>query len=129
VQTHTKLIKVTESDLDQLKHVNNVRYVQWVNDIAKEHWLKMASDSILDYYFWVLINHNIAYKSQAVLNDTLQLKTYVLESKGVTSTRIVEIYNNDSEKLLAKSETKWCLMGKTTNKPTRITPEISTLFC
>ena len=128
MQTLIKHIKVTESDLDELNHVNNVRYVQWVNDIAKAHWLQMASDSILDHYFWVLINHNIAYKSQAVLNDTLQLKTFVVESEGVTSTRIVEIHNNASKKLLVKSETKWCFIDAKTKKPTRIIPEVVHLF-
>ena len=32
--THT----VISDDLDDLLHVNNVRYVQWVQDIAKAHW-------------------------------------------------------------------------------------------
>ncbi|MCJ7756968.1 MAG: thioesterase, partial [Gillisia sp.] len=27
-------IKVTKEDLDELQHVNNVRYVQWIQDIA-----------------------------------------------------------------------------------------------
>ena len=68
------------------------------------------------------------YKSQAVLNDTLQIKTYVLESKGVTSTRIVEIYNDVTKKLIVKSETKWCFMCSNTTKPTRIIPEVANLF-
>ena len=129
MQTYTKLIKVTESDLDELNHVNNVRYVQWVNDVAKAHWLKMVSSSILDNYFWVLLNHNIDYKNPAILHDTILLKTYVKSIEGAISTRIVEIHNNDTEKLIAKSETKWCLINRATNKPTRITTELSTLFC
>jgi len=129
MQTHTELLTVLESDLDELNHVNNVRYVQWVNDIAKAHWLKMTSQSILDNYFWVLINHQITYKHQAVLNDNILLKTFVKSTERITSTRVVEIYNNDTQKLLATSETKWCFMAVETKKPTRITPEIKNLFC
>lgn len=129
MQIYTEIITVLESDLDELNHVNNVRYVQWVNDIAKTHWLKMASQSMLDNHFWVLINHQITYKSQAVLNDHILLKTFVKVSEGVTSIRIVEIYNNDTQKLLATSETKWCFMDGKTKKPIRITPEVNDLFC
>jgi acyl-CoA thioester hydrolase len=128
MQIHTELITVVESDLDELNHVNNVRYVQWVNDIAKAHWLKMASQSMLDTYFWVLINHQINYKSQALLNDNILLKTFVKSSEGVTSTRIVEIYNNNTQKLLATSETKWCFIDAKTKKPIRIIPKVANLF-
>jgi len=128
MKIYEQIIKVKTTDLDELKHVNNVRYVQWVNDIAKANWLKLASQNTLKDYFWVLINHHITYKSQAVLNDNILLKTFVKSSLGVTSTRIVEIYNNDTQKLLAVSETKWCFMDAKTKKPTRITPEIIILF-
>ena len=121
-------IIVKPNDLDELNHVNNIRYIEWVNDMAKSHWSKLATPNMLKDYFWVLINHNIAYKSQAVINDNIQLKTYVKSSEGVTSTRMVEIHNIDTQKLLAISETKWCFMNVKTKKPTRITTEIINLF-
>lgn len=121
-------IIVKPSDLDELNHVNNVRYIEWVNDVAKSHWTKLATQDMLQNYFWVLINHQITYKSQAILNDNILLKTFVKSSEGVTSTRIVEIYNNDTQKLLATSETKWCFMDAKTKKPARITSEIINLF-
>lgn len=122
------LIKVTEEDLDELNHVNNVRYVQWVQDIASAHWLKNAGAEILKDFFWVMINHNIAYKKSALLHDDIKLKTYVIASEGYISTRIVEISNNKTGLLLAKSETKWCLMSMKTKRPTKITKEIVELF-
>jgi acyl-CoA thioester hydrolase len=36
-------IKVTQADLDELRHVNNVRYLQWVQDVAEAHWLLKAA--------------------------------------------------------------------------------------
>ncbi|MDX1702528.1 MAG: thioesterase [Melioribacteraceae bacterium] len=122
------LITVTKDDLDELNHVNNIRYVSWVNDIAQLHWENNSTKTIRNNYYWVLLNHFIEYKRPAFLNDTVKLKTYVTKSEGVTSSRIVEIYNNHTLKLLAKSETKWCLMSVDTNRPTRITEEIINLF-
>lgn len=128
METYEKLITVTEKDLDGLNHVNNVRYVQWVQDVAEEHWNSKATHHFMDTYYWVMINHHIQYKGQAFLNDNLLLKTYVIKSEGVISTRIVEIYNNDSGKLLTTSETNWCFISKANNRPTRIPPEIIILF-
>ena len=129
MQIFENTITVTESDLDALNHVNNVRYVQWVQDIAEQHWSNKASNKILESYFWVMLSHCISYKSPAFLNDTLILRTYVTKSEGVTSTRIVEILNSETQKLLAKSETTWCFMATKTMRPTRISEAVSNLFC
>lgn len=128
MQIFEKHITVTKDDLDELNHVNNVRYVQWVNDIAKEHWLQNTSNNIRNIYFWVLLNHHIDYKSPAILNDVIKLKTYVTKAEGVTSTRIVEMYDSKTKKLLVKSETNWCLINSKTLQPTRINSEITNLF-
>ena len=121
-------ITVTQDDLDNLNHVNNVRYVQWVQDVAEQHWHAKATKSMLSDYFWILLKHTIEYKNHAVLGDVLKLKTYIKESGGLTCIRMVEIYNENTDKLLASSETKWCLVSQEYTKPTRITEEIRTLF-
>ena len=121
-------ITVTKDDIDELNHVNNVRYVQWVNDAAKRHWQQNTSEEIITNYYWVVLSHNIDYKSSAFLNDILTIKTYVSSFEGVRSIRIVEIYNSKTNKLLVKSETNWCLIDANTNRPTRISDKIVNLF-
>ena len=121
-------ITVTEKDLDDLNHVNNVVYVQWVNDIAKMHWEKVAPQHVKNQYFWVLMSHTIVYKKAAVLNDIITVKTHIIHSSSITSLRAVEIYNKKTEELIAKSETKWCFMNAKTQRPTRITEEVEDLF-
>ena len=128
MQKFQKEIVVTKADLDQLQHVNNVRYVQWVQDVAEAHWLQNASKDILKKYYWVLVNHTIEYKGQAFLDDNILIKTFVESSEGVSSIRKVEMYNQTSEKLIISSTAKWCLIDAKTNKPTRITKEIAGLF-
>lgn len=123
-----KLITVTQEDLDELNHVNNVRYVQWTQDIAKEHWMQYASEEIRNDFFWVLLSHHIEYKNPAILNDIVKLKTYVIKAEGVTSTRVVEMYHNKTNKLLVKSETHWCLISSKTLRPARINSVIADLF-
>jgi acyl-CoA thioester hydrolase len=128
MQFFTKTIQVASEDLDALNHVNNVRYVQWINDIAKAHWTQEATSEQLNDYFWVVIKHVIQYKSPAFLNDVLLLKTYVSHSEGVTSTRVVEIVNNNTNKLLVHAETDYCLIDAKTERPSRIPTELIELF-
>ena len=128
MQVYQKEVIVKAHDLDQLNHVNNVRYVQWIQDIAEAHWLRGASKEILDTCYWVLIKHTINYKGQAFLGDTISIKTYVSKSEGVTSTRHVKMLNISTNTTIIESETTWCLMDTKTNRPKRITPEIKALF-
>lgn len=119
---------VVKDDLDQLNHVNNIRYVKWVQDIAAQHWQTRATQDILDSYYWVMLSHHIKYKGEAVLGDELLLKTFITKSEGVKSIRQVEIYNVKSGKLITTSETEWCLISKHNNRPARITTELNKLF-
>lgn len=128
MEIHRKTITVSLEDLDELNHVNNVRYVHWVNEIAKEHWHLKTDEALRERYFWVMISHTITYKSSAILNDIILVKTFVTQSEGVTSTRVVEMYNAETDKLLARSETTWCFMDGKTKRPIRIPEFIISLF-
>lgn len=128
MQIFKKTITVNHNDLDELAHVNNVRYLQWAQDVAKAHWEQNVTPEILQDYFWVVVSHYIVYKGAALLNDNILLKTFVTKAEGVTSTRIVEMYRESDNKLLVKVETNWCLMDAKTKRPTRITPKIANLF-
>ncbi|NER13348.1 acyl-CoA thioesterase [Leptobacterium flavescens] len=123
-----KYIRVVRDDLDDMEHVNNVRYLQWVQDIAKEHWQELASPALRQKYAWVVLSHHIEYKAAALLDDEIRLKTYVERSGGVTSTRIVEMYAKDTSKMIVKAETNWCLLDMESKKPTRIPEEILNIF-
>jgi len=128
MQTFEKHIVVAQEDLDNLNHVNNVRYVQWVQDIAEEHWTSKTTTKIRDAYFWILLKHHIEYKSPAILGDVLKVVTYVPKSQGVRTTRMVEIYDQNTYKLLVSSETTWCFMNAQAKRPARIPQEIVDLF-
>ena len=128
MRTFEKHIVVSKEDLDNLNHVNNVRFVQWVQDIAEQHWKSKVSNIVQETYFWVLMKHTIEYKSEAILGDSLKLVTYVRENTNVTSTRIVEIYNEKTNKLIVNSETVWCFMSAENKRPTRIITEVFELF-
>lgn len=128
MEVFEKSLVVIQDDLDDLEHVNNVRYVQWMQDIAKEHWLAKAPENLIKSTVWVVLSHHIAYKSAAKIDDVILLRTYIEKSKGPVSTRIVEMYNKETGQLLVNAKTEWCLLNSKTFKPMRISPEIAGIF-
>lgn len=117
---------VQKQDIDRLQHVNNVVYLQWVNDISEKHWSILSNKEIDDKYFWVAIRHEIDYVNQSVLGDEITIYTWIGETGGVRSIRNVHIYR--AETLLAKVKTTWCLVDKKTSKPTRIQEDITRIL-
>jgi len=86
---------VTKDEIDTLNHVNNVVYVQWIQDISTKHWNDLTKNSPDLHFVWVVTRHEIDYKGQALLGDEITFKTCVGETKGVTSVRYVDILKND----------------------------------
>ncbi|MCI2228146.1 acyl-CoA thioesterase [Polaribacter sp. MSW13] len=111
-------LNVTSEDIDDLNHVNNVVYVQWMDKVAFEHWAYLTKDNPLPQYIWVVVRHEIDYLRQAVLGDEIIVKTWVGETKGFKSERNMEFYKG--EELLVKAKTIWGMLDVKTYKPTRI---------
>jgi len=121
-------ISVPESAIDNLNHVNNVVYLQWVQDVAEQHWNESTDAALREKMVWVVVNHFIEYKAPAFEKDILVLKTWVQNYSGVTSERHTEIFRKADNKLLAKAKTLWCLLDKTSGKPMRITEDLIAQF-
>lgn len=126
IYTHKRT--VSEDDLDELQHVNNVRYVQWIQDIAKEHWEVRATKQLKQDFLWVVIRYEIDYKKEALLNDEVLIETFVGDTTFVTSERFVNIRNAGSGEILVAAKSVWCLLDSSTKRPTKITPELRTVF-
>lgn len=126
IYTHHR--KVTKVDLDDLNHVNNVVYVQWIQDIAKEHWEVRASKELKNDFIWVVIRHEIDYKKQAFLGDDILIETYVGETTFVTSERFVTIKNVSTGEILVSAKSLWCLLDAHSKKPTKITEDLRKVF-
>ncbi|MEQ9231651.1 MAG: thioesterase family protein [Cyclobacteriaceae bacterium] len=123
---YSKKITVQSHHLDDLNHVNNVVYLQWVQDIAKDHWFSLAEEPFTSAHFWVVVRHELEYKKQAFLGDEILATTYVESFKGPFSIRCVEFKRG--EDLLVKTRSNWCLIDANTQKPKRVPEDIQRLF-
>ncbi|WP_405567635.1 acyl-CoA thioesterase [Polaribacter sp. Asnod6-C07] len=115
-------ITVSVEDIDNLEHVNNLVYVKWMDKIATTHWSFLTKENPLPQYVWVVMRHEIDYLKQAGLGDEITVKTWVGETRGITSVRLMEFYKEDV--LLVKAKTTWVMLNSKTFKPARIREDV-----
>lgn len=122
--SHSFIVKPEE--IDEQGHVNNVRYLQWIQDVAVAHWRSHAPEEIRKRFGWWVRRHEIDYKRPAFAGEEMTATTWVGDWKAVTCDRYTEI-TRDGE-LLVKSVTVWVLIDSETTKPARITSDIRERF-
>lgn len=126
--TYTDTITVAADHIDELNHVNNVAYVQWIQDIAVKHWNAVAPEEIRKKYVWVIIRHEIDYKKPGFAGDELLIKTCVLNVQKFTSDRQVQIFRKSDNTLLTQSKTTWCMLNVSNFRPALIPDDFKTIF-
>ena len=121
-------ITVTEADIDQLGHVNNVVYVRWVQEAAMAHWNVLASEQEKARLTWVVVRHEIDYKRAALLGDQVVARTWVGNADGLAFERHTEMVRAGDHRLLAKARTVWCPVHATTLRPMEPGEEVRARF-
>jgi len=98
-------VSVLPGDIDEQNHVNNTVYLRWVQDVATAHWRVVASPEAQKTVAWVVIRHEIDYKTPAGLENKVLLRTWVGKASRLTFERFTEIRRNDDGLLLSKART------------------------
>jgi len=142
-----KVIAVNESMLDRNGHVNNVVFVNWMQDIAVEHALENGCTHELCQHlnaYWVARSHHIDYLRPAMPGDIVVANTWIASARRVACRRKYEFLRksepvesgSQSESpldqpvndVLARGETTWVFVDATTGKPRHIDDRVSDCF-
>lgn len=121
-------MRVLPYHLDQFQHVNNVMYVQFMQEIADKHWASVHPKVSEENILWVVRRHEIDYLGEAFLDDLLLIKTWTGENTSVTWNRYCEITRISDQKKIIASKSIWVLVDKLTGKPKRIDQEMLQRF-
>jgi len=121
---------VPESAVDMNGHVNNVVYVQWMQDVAMLHSDAVGGTSAMHGAggTWVVHSHKIEYRSPAFAREEAVALTWVVNFRRVRSVRRYKFYRKSDNTLLAKGETEWVFVDSERGRPRRIPDEIIQLF-
>ena len=77
---HLFPIKILPEDIDFMGHVNNSRYLNWVQEAVLEHSWPSWPRQMQSGHALGALKHEITYRKPAFLNDADVFATTVLES-------------------------------------------------
>ena len=114
--------------IDELGHVNNAVWVQWIQEIAVAHWRSVADPAHDAAYFWVVVRHEIDYLRAAVEGEAVTARTWVGDaSQGARFARFVEFTSSDG-KSCVRAKTDWAIIDKAAGRPIRVPAEVIAPF-
>ena len=123
-------IVVPDSAIDTNEHVNNVVYVQWMQDVAVRHFSSIVSLRSLreEKLVWVVRSHHVEYFSPAFVGDQLRLLTWIVNFSRVRSLRRYKFIRESDNKLIVKGETDWVMINAETGRPSTIPDHVRNAF-
>ncbi len=123
-------ITVPDSALDANGHVNNVQFVQWMQDAAVRHFESLGGIPPTQAVgaTWVVRSHAIEYFVPAFAGERIEVSTWVANVRRVRSLRRYQFVRISDQALLVKGETEWVFVDARTGRPLAIPKEVTQVF-
>lgn len=127
---HEQRRAVQDAEIDELGHVNNLRYIEWILAAAVDH--SRAVGWPAERYrelgnAWVVRSHAIEYLRPAFAGDEIVVRTWVSEMGKVSSRRKYAIVRADGQ-LLARAETLWVFVSRRGHGLDRVPAQLQAAF-
>jgi acyl-CoA thioester hydrolase len=107
-------------------HVNNARYLNWVQGAVLAHWQKLAPAEEVASKAWVALKHEITYRKPAFLEDDVIAETVLERFNGARAFYSTLIKRG--EEVLAEVQSSWCFIDAETLRPARIGEHLREFF-
>jgi acyl-CoA thioester hydrolase len=126
-----KTFSIPADAIDELGHVNNLKYIAWMQEIAIQH--SAAEGWPVERYLqseavWVVRSHFITYIQPAFEGETITLQTWVAEIKQRSSLRKYLALRARDQSILVEAETNWVYVDQRTGRPLRIPDDLRAAF-
>lgn len=126
----THHIKVRGFHCDMFGHVNNARYLEFLEETRWE-WLNSISS--FDYFVsrnmcFVVVSVTIHYRYPSVLNDILNITAAVKHTGNRSATVAQSVTRQSDGKLIAEAEVTFALIDNTTGKAVQLNDELKAIL-
>lgn len=114
--------------IDELGHVNNAVWVQWIQELAVAHWNAIADPAHIECYIWVVTRHEIDYLRAALAGETVTGRTWIEEGPvGARFNRYMEFTGEDG-KAKIRAKTTWAIIDQEKGGPVRVPEAVAAPF-
>lgn len=124
---HELRFDVPETAVDENGHVNNVAYVNWMQDVAVEHsavcgwpaerYMKLGRS-------WFVRRHTVEYLRPAFADQPMRVMTWVSRAGSRSSDRSYLFVHGTTDVVHAWAHTVWVWIDLTSGRPARLPKEI-----
>ena len=114
--------------IDELGHVNNTVWVDWIQQIATSHWGEVASPEHQAQYFWVVTRHEIDYRGNVGPGETVTAETFIPAAPtGARFDRRVD-FRNAAGKVIVSANTTWAMLERASGRLMRVRDDVTAPF-
>jgi len=123
---HSTEIKVRGYHLDVYQHVNNARYLEFLEEARWSFFegYPLTQTVHEQKLAFVLVNININYRRPAFLNELLQIHTKISKIGNKSCTVQQLILESESKQVVADAEITFCVLNQETHKAVSIEGEV-----
>ncbi|QVM84973.1 acyl-CoA thioesterase [Novosphingobium decolorationis] len=128
----TRSFEATSEHIDQLGHVNNAVWVQWMEEVSVAHWEAVAPPEHQAAYVWVVTRHEIDYRGNIREGERVTATTWIPDPpKRATFDRCVAFRREGDEetgKVLVRARTTWAVIEVASGRLVRIPKDVAAPF-
>lgn len=122
---------VASTDIDELRHVNNIVWLRYVVQLAFAHYEALGfnfEDDRRAGGVWVVRRHEIDYHLSAAEDAELIEETWVSHLHGARLVRQSRFSRADDGSILVAASSLWAYVDPTTMKPKRVPAAIAARY-
>ena len=128
---HVLPVSVADAHIDLMRHVNNVHYLQWLEDVAWDHSIALGM-SPQDYarlgHGMVVRRHELDYLVPALLGDRVLLATWIVGLDKLSLHRRYQFVRERDGATLFRGATHFVCVDIDSGRVRRMPPEFSAVY-
>jgi acyl-CoA thioester hydrolase len=125
---HSLTFTALPEHIDQMGHVNNAVWVQWMEAVATAHWEAVATAQQQAKWIWVVSRHEIDYRGNIGAGESVTAETFIPDPpRSARFDRQVE-FRNSAGRMIVSARTTWVLIDKASGKVARVPQDLAAQF-
>jgi len=124
-------VDVTDAHIDLMQHVNNVHYLQWLENVAWDHSVALdmrPQDYTRLGHGMVVRRHELDYVAPALLGDRVLLATWIVGLDRLSLHRRYQFVRESDGATLFRGATHFVCVEIASGKVRRMPPEFAEVY-
>ena len=128
---HIRNFRVRQYECDANGHLNTASYLRYMQETAFDASAAAGYDMAAYQQLnsiWLIRETEIDYLHPLVYGDRVEVHTWVVDMRQVSSRRVYEFTDPGSQRIIARAHTDWAYIDADTSRPVKIPGEIAAAF-